>query len=616
MKIRYPSCPQKFYDYVCVALALALLQVSGVGRSQTSNLIYEKLVVPPTSNINGVAVGEGEQIDNQTGRLTLNTIDVAIPGNNEIPVELRRSKDTGVVGYGSIAAPLGDWILDLPRVSLTHAKNIGWANIDQSRPYKNCSVSQQNYIYPSAGNKPPENKFVTFTYWVPPTLYLPDGGGVLLYNTGELPVAASMDKVYWRTIDQAIATCLPSLANSIGGLPNNAGYEGNEGYQITTAKGFRYRFDWLATDNSREVFTTYAPTGYPAGTVLTATMSVQNVSLYPTRVEDKFGNWITYQYSNAPTEKVKLLSIVASDGRSISLTYDTDGFLNSVNSGGRSWVYSYEGNGSKTRKVLVEVRNPDNSKWTYAGGAIFSSSPTMDPYYGSCINQNNWMKEQTQDSIDNNNYNYVQYVVNSPSGAQTTYRFSQGIFGKSGVPKNCYVSGWISSPFFGMIQEPQLPVWYAATRLVYKSVSGPGLTESIWKYGYISRHGFLPMTDGYTRTRILNPDGSLDSYTYGNTYNSNEGLLLNTIRSKDGIELSRTDFTYELGASNPNYPKRVGIYPSTLDAGYTASFLRPLINKTVKEPGITYVWRVAQDCNGASCLDVFARPLKTVESSQ
>lgn len=616
MKIKYSYYSKKINIYICVAVAITLFQASEVGHSQTYNLLYEKLIAPPPTNINSVTIGAGEQLDNQTGHLTLSAIDVSIPGNNEIPVELRRSKDTGVVGYGSIAAPLGDWILDLPRISLTHAKNIGWANIDPSRPYKGCSISQRDYIYPAGGNKSPENKFATFTYWIPPTLYLPSGGGVLLYNTGELPVPTNMDRVYWRTIDQAIVTCLSSIANPVAGLSNNAGYEGSEGYQVTSAKGLRYRFDWLATDNSREVFTTYVPTGYPAGTVLTATMSVQNISLYPTRVEDRFGNWVTYQYSNAATEKVKLLSIVSSDGRAINLSYDPDGFLNRITSGDRSWIYSYESNGSKIQKVLVEVRNPDNSKWSYAGGAIFSSSPTMDPYYGSCVNQNNWMKEQVQDSIDNTSYSYVQYVVNAPSGAQTIYRFGQGIFGKSGVPKNCYVSGWISSPFFGMIQEPQLPVWYAATRLLYKSISGPGVTEATWRYGYISRHGFLPMTDGYTRTRILNPDGSLDSYIYGNTYNSNEGLLLTSTRSKDGVELSRTDFTYELGGSNANYPKRAGVYPFPLDAGYTASYLRPLIRKITREPGTIYSWQVAQDCNGGSCLDMLGRPLKIIGSSQ
>jgi len=593
------------------------LQTSGFCYAQTSNLMYEKLVAPPAMDVNNIPIGAGEQIDLQTGRLTLRTTDIAIPGNDGISVEIRRFKDTGAVGYGLALAPLGDWVLDLPRISVTHAKNIGWATQDASRPYKNCSISQRSYINPASGTKFPENQFYTFTYWAPPTLHLPGGGGgALLYNDAGLLVPINQGQIYWRTLDQAIVSCLPNVANPTSGLANNAGYDATEGYLVTTADGLKYRFDWVATDSSREVRSAFVPTGsgYPSGTVLTATMYVQNVSLYPTRIEDRFGNFVNYQYSNAASGTVKLNAIVASDGRSISLGYDSNGFLTSASSGDRKWSYSYEGAGS-LYKNLVSVQNPDASRWAYTGGSTFTSSPTMDPYYGSCVNQNSWMKEQTTDTVDIKDYSYVQYVVGAPSGLQTTYRFTQHIFGKSAVPKNCYVSGWISSPFLGMVQEPTLPVWYAATTLAYKAVTGPGIADAVWRYGYISRHGFLPLTDGYTRTRVLDPDGSLQTYMYGNIYNQNEGLLQSVVQTRDGAELSRTNFTYELGGTNSAYPKRVGAYPSPLDAGFSASYMRPMIGRVTTQSGVTYTWRVAQDCDGSTCLDSLGRPTKIIKSS-
>jgi hypothetical protein len=593
-----------------VGMQAAVMQFA---HAQTTSLLYEKLVTPPGMGINNIQIGAGEELDLQTGHLTLTATDILVPGNNSIPVELRRTMDNGIVGIKQEVAPLGSWTLDLPRISVTHAQNIGWATKDPSRPYKNCSISQVTYLGPADGTKVPEDKIYPFTYWSPPTLYLPGGGsGVLLYdNAGVLAPIGQQGQVYWRTTNQSVASCLARVANPMSGQANNAGYEATEGYLVTTANGLRYWFDWVATDLSKPVYSTYVPTGsgYPSGTVLTATMNVQNVSLYPTRVEDQFGNYAIYRYSNAATGTVKLDSIVASDGRAIDLSYDSRGFLIGATSGGRSWIYSYDDTSLYRR--LTTVQNPDGGKWSYRGKGT-SSSPMMDPYYGSCINQT-WATEQTTDAIDNMNYNHPsRLVVEAPSGLQTTYLFLVQLFGKSGVPKSCYVSGWISSPFRGMIQEPLLPVWYAATTLVSKTVSGPGIPEATWRYGYISRHGFLPLTDGYTRTRVLSPDGSLDTYIYGNTFNKNEGLLQSMVRSKNGIELSRIDYSYELGAANADYPKRMGTYPSPVDGGYVSTFLRPMVKQVRTEPGVSYTWQVPQDCSGQSCLDGLGRPTRII----
>ena len=44
-------------------------------------------------------------------------------------------------------------------------------------------------------------------------------------------------------------------------------------------------------------------------------------ALYVTRVEDRHGNWVQYNYANTHAEPVKLTSITSSDGRSITLTF-------------------------------------------------------------------------------------------------------------------------------------------------------------------------------------------------------------------------------------------------------------------------------------------------------
>ncbi|MEE7545650.1 hypothetical protein HF319_00115 [Xanthomonas sp. Kuri4-1] len=595
---------------------LAALQTGGIqqARAQTTNLLYEKLIAPSSMEINSISIGAGEQLDLPTGHLTLTATDIAVPGNSAILVELRRTMDNGIVGTRESVAPLGGWVLDLPRISVSHAKNIGWATRDTSRPYKNCSIAQVGYLGSADGTKVPENKFYPFTYWSPPTLHIPGGGGALLYDNAGMPApTGGQGQIFWRTTDHAVASCLTNVANPTTGLGNNAGYDATEGYLVTTASGLKYRFDWVATDYSREVSTRYAPTGYPAGTTLLALMNVQEASLYVTRIEDRFGNYVIYKYSNAATATVKLDSVTASDGRTINLTYDSGGYLTGASSGGRTWRYTYSG--TPLYRDLTAVQLPDGSQWTYSGRGIRPSLMT-DPYYGSCINQTTWSGEQTTDTIDSGDYSHTNsMVVGAPSGLKTTYVFLTHLFGKSAVPKNCYASGWISSPFFGMVQEPVLPVWFAATSLASKTVSGPGMTNATWRYGYISRHGFLPMTDGYTRTRVLNPDGSLDTYLYGNTFDQNEGLLRSMSKSKDGVELSRTDYTYELGGSNSAYPKRIGTYNAVIDSGYVSTFLRPMVKQVRTESGIPYIWMIPQDCSGQTCLETFGRPTRITTSS-
>ncbi|REN20805.1 hypothetical protein DSI41_03190, partial [Mycobacterium tuberculosis] len=49
--------------------------------------------------------------------------------------------------------------------------------------------------------------------------------------------------------------------------------------------------------------------------------------LYATRVEDRFGNWVSYRYSNAANAPVRLEAITASDGRQISFSYNARGHV-------------------------------------------------------------------------------------------------------------------------------------------------------------------------------------------------------------------------------------------------------------------------------------------------
>ena len=65
--------------------------------------------------------------------------------------------------------------------------------------------------------------------------------------------------------------------------------------------------------------------------------------------------------------------------------------------------------------------------------------------------------------------------------------------------------------------------------LDWKKVTGPGPSPAIWKYSYQSNIGFRRWPTGTGQ----NPrsDGALDTYTFGNTYGVDEGLLLSHTRA-------------------------------------------------------------------------------------
>ncbi|MGB4066211.1 MAG: hypothetical protein WBK19_20480 [Azonexus sp.] len=102
---------------------------------------------------------------------------------------------------------------------------------------------------------------------------------------------------------------------------------GDAGFVVTSPDGTRYE---LTTDRAA------SPTG--------------QAYMYPSKITDKFGNYITLVYIRTPTglpypePKYPLLSTVtASDGRKLTFAYSTDWLLNSITADdGRKWTYAYQ----------------------------------------------------------------------------------------------------------------------------------------------------------------------------------------------------------------------------------------------------------------------------------
>lgn len=608
-----------------VAAIFAALLSAGPASAQTqrvqADLRYETLRDTPDRNKTTPGNKFGEQHSLESGALSFWVVDVDIPGNSPLEVQFSRSlqvEDVVVDQNGAVpnSSRLGDWDVALPRIQATYDFQAGWITSDSSRPSKNCSVTQKTQLSPPPGFYFPA-EFPPHRFWNPPTLIFPGRSStILVYNEGIVDAPTAGGPYYWLTSSFDYASCLATLKNPPGANPEELRFGASEGYLITRADGTKYWFDWVALDKTTPTFTTRAVSGGTQWYLETLYLKQARLALYPTRVEDRNGNWVTYTYSNKTNQPVKLDKIESNDGRRIDIGY-VDGYLDSVTSNGRVWKYSYVLQGRI--KMLSEVRNPDQSTWQYGG----RSKPVVDwainREHGSCFRPEDWIGTQNSDATD---ASYTlpaspTFTVKSPSGAFADFYTGVAILGRSGVPKDCYTSGQgIVGGLPTWISEFEIPVGGKRIVLIAKKARGAGMADAIWRFNYQSDIGFAPFV-GTSRTKILGPDGALTTYVFGNVYQKNEGLLLSSTIYESGEVIRSESFNYALDASDAPFPKRLGYHPYTDSDQYPGTYLRPEKRAVTTQQATRFIREVAMSCGGGSaiCLDGYGRAIRIIKSS-
>ena len=175
------------------------------------------------------------------------------------------------------------------------------------------------------------------------------------------------DSVHAVTTGNWRFECLSATAN---GQPG-------EGFKGTAPDGTKYFFDYLVYTNADDISKPYGSmpqlaaaqesesmsrdasasresvTSLAAGKEL---LSRRYAMLLVTRIEDRFGNFLTYSYDAAG----KLAGITASDGRqlTVSSTFPTKITLAPGTTAARTWTYATDG-------TTDTVTLPDGSAWSY-----------------------------------------------------------------------------------------------------------------------------------------------------------------------------------------------------------------------------------------------------------
>ena len=215
----------------------------------------------------------------------------------------------------------------------------GW-QVFGSSPNNRCTVQAA----------PPIEAMPASDYWSGNWLHVPWAGDQIMMDSPatQLPAPTSgsypwITKSFWRF------SCLASTKN---------GYPG-EGFVAISPEGDKYYFDWVVTKAHSPIS---KRTGNASGSANSmwevpsgsAYMDRVVVFFLATRIEDRFGNWVTYTYSGD-----QLSRIDASDGRYIRVAGVSGGNITSVESSVGTWGYSYS-------TSALTVTQPDGGKSTYA----------------------------------------------------------------------------------------------------------------------------------------------------------------------------------------------------------------------------------------------------------
>jgi YD repeat-containing protein len=528
----------------------------------------------------------GENVNYYSGGLSFTHTDVSIPGNSALPVTIARTYTATDMRNKRVRdLPFADWDLDLPYVEGIYAAQTGWVR-SGSPSGQRCSLTTFGALEPPAFGTS-EILISGSDYWNGLQMSLPGRGSqslLLANSTSSSMMPPSSTQVpapangpwYWVTADYSHLGCLPSLQANASG----------EGFRAVTADGIKYRFDRMATTVEP---TLEQRTHDPEGATISFSVDRRKVRLYATYVEDRFGNSVTYTYSNAPTQPVRLTGITSSDGRSISLSYNTYGHVASVTESGRTWTYAYATVAGK--RTLTSVTLPDGSSWAISFGGLSSLNmkalpiPPGEPW--TCINPRDVEQGQATG------------MLTHPSGAVGTFVVEPRLFGRSNVPVVCTDYKAPEYNIYG--GDPVYPVHFYAPALISKTITGPGLTTAQWDYSYGGQFGFAPSI-GTSWAVVEGPQGEWTRFTYDNAYQSSEGLQVSVERGGPIGALDRITTQYQITQSIQAYPPSLGKSSAPLGGDFPARAQRPIRTRTTTRQGVDFDWEVL-------AFDAMARPI-------
>lgn len=591
-----------------IALAFPLLCCTGQLFAADPTPISEqyKLIKAPT------AVGKlgtdlfGDRINYYNGALEFVQQDVSLTGNSALPVSVGRRFAVGDKHLTD--GMFREWDIEIPHIHGTFSREFGW------QPQRCSNFGQP----PDVGNG--QTTFRSFEYWHGNYLYVPGAGEqeVLKRSASNTNVPSDGLATPLVTRNHWAIRCLPALASAIPGTPSQ---ENGEGFLAISPDGTQYRFDWLVVraagtlskpseaQPNPELAARVTP-GSQNGTGGTTYYGMPRVAVWimPTLVTDRFGNTVRYTYD--PSDKGKLLSIEASDGRALRMEYHPElPHIAAVSDGTRTWRYEY-GQVASGRTMLTRVVLPDQSSWQLGGldgGADHMGQQgleglvQMELRYQPDADTPPSRCDEAPAGLDGRTG--IGVMVH-PSGAVGKFTMQPSSHGRNGVPLACYNNGSVyGAPYF--------PAFIDGYSLTEKAIWGPGLEPLIWRINYDGTlvSGWSDCSAYIAPSVVLatGPKGEVTRYVFGSTFRVDEGLLKQVdIGWRNGSALRSTVTRYDRSFKEP-----VGTSDQDRGDNWTTTHLLPTDQTRITQQGVTFSWQVPSSGD----FDRFARPTRIVRSS-
>lgn len=530
----------------------------------------------------------GDSVNLYTGATSFATTDVSIPGNFPIPVALGRRF---AAATDARSRPFGDWDWDVPYISGMFSHAEGWV---LGRMAATATANRCSSATSVETARPPSVKIQSDTpirapavqeweYWSGYRMNVAGGDQELLLATAETRPRPTDGGVYpWVTNKHWHLSCISSLQSGQAG----------EGFMARSPDGTRYRFDWMVARPSDDLLKPVTADG----NVLQRPVPRDEIRLYPTRIEDRFGNWVVYQWNGA-----QLQSISSSDGRQLSLGWENvngyDRVTKVTTNTGREWRYGYS-----LYSQLTTVTLPDNTSWQIDFGAMWGN-----PYYSNDPEpQIPGGRVRLQDKALNCSWMRALVPltrtasITHPAGARGEFVFQTVRHGRQNVPLDCFAPPDMSArpePDFEPTEDTYtalVPARFDVLALRSKTVTGPGLPAYTWSYDYTTPIGSWAGTCGNCATTktttVTAPSGDRTISTYGVVFNENEGQLLQTEVYSGSTLLRRSASTYLSNASAPQqaFADRMGVSPQVRLDSYSSERQRPQISGSVLQDGVSF----------------------------
>lgn len=495
----------------------------------------------------------GESINLYTGELSFRQTDVSLEGTGPTIVLARETTTAQTRELRLLPGAFHDWVLSVPRIETlmpmaSTRPPTGGAAVSTPGQYWKVSAFANDTTGTDArcshfGVPRYTSPIHIDDWWQGYELITEDGGRQqLLKRTAENPGKPAMvdgggqplafpavTAQHWQL------TCLPTTSNGQAG----------EAFLAIAPNGNKYYFDYLVGERASAIA---RESGMGTTNYYQQRMWA---TMYVSRIEDRFGNRVDYQYTGD-----RLTSITGSDGRAVSILWRSDArvidqiIVQPADAQPQVWRYEYSNatTAGRIRYWLSAVVQPDNARWSFSLANLDTNAGL--PGFSDCgvrTNPQNHLISATS-------------TVTHPSGLVGTFGLGPAWHARSHVPSAC-IQDSADSPFYEAI-----PPLYGTYSLLQKQFSGPGLVTATWLYRYSDPQGSTTedacvgsnSCAAAASVTVTAPDGNIHRYVHGTRWGALEGKLLSTETYQGSTTLLRTETVDYAGSAAGPYPSRIG----------------------------------------------------------